>query len=238
MATIGIITNAQNANMQNGLAALQEYIQELYVEHYDNLSSDKTPLKGLMEVSSSFNSYFYSSRNDFEMGDYLFDSEGNVIYVLKISALPKEIREQLIGGTAEGYATIYDADTSDDAARDNLYYECFNKLDIYGVTSDLKVYYCYADGTMLGDITLDKANDSEGAINTTSADYASVTKILTDGGYDNNGDGAISVAEIRAVETLQLTNAQLNSLSNFSDFYAMTNLKSLYINYSGSTRKE
>jgi len=200
----GIISNAMNANLQNGLATLQEYVQQLYVEHYDNLPEDKTALKGLMDASSNFKSYFYSSRDDFEMGDYLFDSEGNVIYVMKISALPKEIKEQLVGGTAEGYATIYDADTANDEARDNLYYECFNKLDIYGVTSDLKVYYCGADGTMLGNVTLDEANDSEGAINATSANYATITSILTSGGNNSNFDANGDVLVILYLDLLLL----------------------------------
>ena len=31
----GILTNAQNAKIQNGMATLEEYLQEKYVEFYD-----------------------------------------------------------------------------------------------------------------------------------------------------------------------------------------------------------
>ena len=32
----GIITNAQQANMKNGMAVLEEWLQQKYVEYYDD----------------------------------------------------------------------------------------------------------------------------------------------------------------------------------------------------------
>ena len=40
----GIITNAQTANMKNGMAALEEFLQEKYVENYDNILEDELPI--------------------------------------------------------------------------------------------------------------------------------------------------------------------------------------------------
>lgn len=58
--------------MKNGLAALQEYIQQLYIEHYDNYpDNDASALKKLRDASTTFDSFFYNAGSDSNVGDYL-----------------------------------------------------------------------------------------------------------------------------------------------------------------------
>ena len=58
----GIITNAQNANMKNGMAALEEFLQEKYVENFDNYISDDN--NKVAKLSVLYHEYFYNPQDD------------------------------------------------------------------------------------------------------------------------------------------------------------------------------
>ena len=117
----GIITQAQNATYMQSVAVLEEYLQTEYVKYYDETENytSKQELLG-DKISNLFqrngvNKYFTISEEDKLINHYLINKE----------ALPAEIRNQIKGG-----------DT-------NEYEKCIRLEDVYGVTPDLKVYYCY-----------------------------------------------------------------------------------------------
>ena len=92
----GIITQAQNATVQNSIANLEEYLQELYVENYDTIanSSYESKLEGLAGITA-YKYYFYNPSRDSEVGalSYISTSDGYVLYLINKSELPDEIQE-------------------------------------------------------------------------------------------------------------------------------------------------
>ena len=104
------------AKQKQGMAALEEWLQQKYVEYFDDsdqyvnkvelLSSKLTDL--LLTNSSSRKYIIYN---------------GKTHYLLNKKFLPNEIKEQLVGG---------DTNTPEDFVK---------LIDVYGITTDLKVYY-------------------------------------------------------------------------------------------------
>ena len=119
----GIITQAQNATYMQSIAALEEYMQQQYVENYDTINQYENKLDGFI-ANSKLRNYFQKSLTD----SYYFIDSNNYkeYYLIEKSALPEEIRNQLKGGdgsySGQGIYTSF--------------------IDVYGITSDLKVYYC------------------------------------------------------------------------------------------------
>ena len=123
----GIITNAQNASLKSGMAALEEWLQQKYVDYYDNSSeyenkqellADK--IKGLF-LKDGIRNYVINN--------------GKIYYLINKSKVPPEIQEGLNGGNTTEYSKY------------------IRLIDVYGVTDDLKVFYCNSeDGTTFGNI--------------------------------------------------------------------------------------
>ena len=119
----GIITQAQNATYMQSVAALEEYLQQEYVKKYDQLSPYDNKLDGFIYDSELRKIIQKASNNSY----YFLDSENyKEYYFIEKSALPDDIKNQIKGGdtslTGTGIYAIFD--------------------DIYGVTSDLRVFYC------------------------------------------------------------------------------------------------
>ena len=123
----GIITQAQNATYMQSVAVLEEFMQQQYVENYDTINQYENKLDGFIS-DSKLRNYFQKSLTD----SYYFIDSNNYkeYYLIEKSALPEEIRNQLKGG--------------DTSISGTGIYAKFN--DVYGITSDLKVYYC-SDGS-------------------------------------------------------------------------------------------
>lgn len=51
----GIITQAQNAKYTQGIATLEEYLQEKYVENYDSVSEYNSKLDGMINTNGTKN---------------------------------------------------------------------------------------------------------------------------------------------------------------------------------------
>ena len=120
----GIITQAQNATYMQSIAVLEEFMQQQYVEKYDIISQYENKLDGFIS-DGQLRKYFQKpSIND----SYYFIDSNNYkeYYLIEKSALPEEIRNQLKGG--------------DTSISGTGIYAKFD--DVYGITSDLKVYYC------------------------------------------------------------------------------------------------
>ena len=119
----GIITQAQNATYMQSVAVLEEFLQTEYVKYYDEVEKYDNKLDGLINEPNT-KKYFQRAKNSSYF--FLDTSSYKEYYFIEKSELPEEIAKQLKGGenslTGKG---IY-----------------ANFEDIYGVTSDLKIYYC------------------------------------------------------------------------------------------------
>ena len=120
----GIITQAQNATYMQSVAVLEEFMQQEYLKLYGKLDNPENKIDYFINDTSGSRNYIQKAMNN---NYYFMDNvSGNTYYFIEKSALPDEIRNQIKGGdTSLSNKTIW-ADFT----------------DIYGITSDLKVYYC------------------------------------------------------------------------------------------------
>ena len=197
----GIISKAKNATYAQSRAVLEEYINQYYVEHYEDLSVAENKAVALKNDSKS-RDWFYQGA---PLG-YVVDSDGNSHYFINVSGLPNEIKSSIRGGNANG--------------KSELTYQDYAKMeDIYGVTNDLKVYYC-SNGkdsiTGIGKDNLDTA-DSTKEIFAAGSDIA---KLIT-GKDDKN----LTLEDLKSVK--QLTIDSSSGINNLKDIYALPSLKEL-----------
>ncbi len=184
------------AKIKIGIVALEEYIQEYYVGNYDEFS--KTNLSKIEAIKTKKINWFYKTNEGF-----VVDSEGHALYLFVKKELPKEIQEQLVGGDAgEGKFKDY-----------------LNLNDVYGVTSDLKVYYCNNGiNSILG-------------VEKEELDLDSPTRPIVDsdsplgGLLGKNENGIITMTEVRKVGTLTIEPS--SGLENLEELYKLTSLKEL-----------
>ena len=208
----GIITQAQNATYMQSIAVLEEYFNNYYVEHYEDIS--KKDESKVLTLTTMQPSWFYIPANEGVGGlRYIVDSEGHVLYLIKKTGLPEEIKNQIKGGEA-GEGTYAD----------------YSKLnDVYGLTSDLKVYYC-SNGT---DSIMGKTLEELDADNPRRevfklADNSDIYNLLKD--FDNTdgvSDGVLTSEEVKSVTKLKI-NATSN-ITDFSMFYNLVSLRELII---------
>ena len=193
----GIITNSQRAKVLNGMATLEEWLQEEYVKYYDEAEDYyskqdllASKMDGLFLKSGSSNYVFY---------------DGKAYYLLNknSSYLPKEIKDGLVGGDSSEYAD----------------YSSLN--DVYGISSDLKVFYCekYLSGVIYGDVEETKINlkvDSNSINNNSNLKSSILSTLNLPEGTNVNLENAYTLGTLEA--------KNLNSLSGISDLKSLENL--------------
>ncbi len=197
----GIIGKSQQATIMQSVAALQEYLQM----EYSNYALEDNPYGtayGLLKVKNP--NWFYQNAQG-----YILDSEGHVLYLIKKSGLPEEIRNQIKGG---------------DANKVSQYYK---QQDVYGVTSDLQVYYC-SDGTSsiigLTPDDLQKDNPLEIAYDEDSL----LAKVINGVGEDGRALKALSTQDLKSIKKLTIdTTEKLDLLKTFGD---LVSLQTVYFN--------
>ena len=207
----GIMTQAKNATYVQSVAVLEEYINNYYVEHYEELSGEDSKVLTLTKLEPS---WFYIPANEGVGGlRYVVDGEGHALYLIKKSGLPDDIKNQIRGGDA-GEGNYAD-------------YVALN--DVYGVTSDLKVYYCSnGTDTILG--ASKEAIDSDNPLRKvyTETDNSAIYGLLSDYDTENsegNKDGVLTAEELKSVTTLTIKPS--SGITDFSSFYNLISLKSL-----------
>ena len=207
----GIMTQAKNATYVQSVAVLEEYINNYYVEHYEDLSGEESKILTLTKLEPS---WFYIPANEGVGGlRYIVDGEGHALYLIKKSGLPEDIKNQIRGGDA-GEGSYAD-------------YVALN--DVYGVTSDLKVYYCSnGTDTILG--ASKEAIDSDNPLRKvyTETENSAIYGLLSDYDTENsegNKDGVLTAEELKSVTTLTIKNS--SGITDFSSFYNLISLKSL-----------
>ena len=112
----GIITQAQNATYMQSIAALEEYLQTEYVKYYDETENYTSKIELLSSKIGNL------CLKDGTKNYITYD--GKMYYLINKQALPDDVKKQLKGG-----------DTTE-------YLKYIRLQDVYGVTPDLKVYYC------------------------------------------------------------------------------------------------
>ena len=190
----GIITQAQNATYMQSVAVLEEFLQQEYLKYYENIEKYDNKLDGLINEANT-KQYFQRAQNS---AYYFLDpSTYKEYYFIEKSALPEEISKQLRGGENSLTGTGIYAD--------------FN--DIYGVTSDLRVYYCQ------------ESNDNRiGAVD--NAVETDLEKVVFDKEKDADWiealgfEDEVTLNEIRTITSITIDNPNL-------DLTKMANLGSL-----------
>ena len=209
----GIITQAQNATYMQSVAVLEEYLNNYYVEHYEEMKDEESKVQKLTTMEPS---WFYIPANEGIGGlRYIVDAEGHALYLIKKSGLPEDIKNQIRGGDAgEGTYTDY-----------------VNLNDVYGVTSDLQVYYCQEGTDTIMGITTDELNSDNPLREVfNSTNNSALYNLLSD--YDvadseGNKDGILTAEELKSVK--QLTINSSSNVTDFSTFYNLVSLKELTI---------
>ena len=198
----GIITQAQNATYMQSVAVLEEYLNSYYVEHYEEIESIETENKAevLASLSESGN-WFYKTA----IG-YVVDENGKAHYFLKIDKMPEEIKSQIKGGSSEG-KTLAD------------YKKC---IDVYGVTKDLKVYYCSGGtDTIIGESYEQIAEDNP--LREVFPAGSTWSKLIKGNDTEN-----VTAAEMKSIKDLTID--ENSGITNLSELYNFTSLKNLTIN--------
>ena len=207
-----------DADFKSGVAAVEEWLQEKYVEYYED-SENYVNKQELLAIKIKDLFFKEGSKN------YIIN-EGKIYYLLNKEVIPEDIRKGLKGGDSKAYA---------DYAR---------LIDVYGVTEDLKLYYCDGNGSVSygtfddkeidPSVKLGKANQNSGlktAVNSelgnsenkdlTLKDGQSIKELTLTGMTDIGG-----IEELRGLKKLVLVDCNLN---NLDEIITLTKLEYLYL---------
>ena len=192
----GIITKAQDATFLSQKAILQEYIDQFYMEHYEDFENESNKALTLSKLDES-RQWIYKGK----LG-YIVDNDGYVHYFLLINNMPKEIRETIKYGNGE-----------------KSYSDYVNCIDVWGVTEDLKVYYCSNGNNSINGIELSALSKENG--NDIVFDSGDKYAKLISG----NSEDKITKNDIKSVNNITL-DSSLN-ISNLNELYKFTSLQDL-----------
>ena len=206
----GIITQAQNATYMQGIAALEEYLQTEYVKYYDE--ADDYTNKIEMLSSKMTNLCLKDGTKNYITYD------GKMYYLVNKQSLPDDIKNQLKGG-----------DTTE-------YIEYIRLIDVYGITEDLRVYYC-ADGLegalgTVGDLEVDPSTPLV-KVNNDAEMKSALTEALAEIGIEVGEEG-ITVGDIVSLKDFELDGSKYNitSLSALSELTSLQTLTLKNVNVS------
>ena len=198
----GIITQAQNATYMQSIAALEEYLQTEYVKYYDETENYTSKIELLSSKLGNL------CLKDGTKNYITYD--GKMYYLINKQALPDEVKNQLRGG-----------DTTE-------YLKYIRLQDVYGVTPDLKVYYCES-GTdnVLG--TLDSTeldpNTPLKKINQDAEMKSAITEALASVGVTVGEDG-VTVGDASKLKNVELDGSKHN-ITSISGLSELSSLKTV-----------
>ena len=200
----GIITRAMDAKQKSGMAALEEYLQEKYIEFYEE--TDKYVNK-IELLSGKLTDLLLTNSTSRKYIIY----EGKTYYLLNKKSLPKEIRDGLVGG---------DSDKVEEFSR---------LINVYGITKDLKVYYIdTSSGTQYGNIEVEDVNPNLPIpkLNTESEMNNVIKEALKNAGIEINEEQGITVDNVSKLGQLTIdgSTAEVKNLEALSELF---NLKEL-----------
>ena len=210
----GVITSAQNANIKNGMASLEEFLQEKYVENIEKIDGETNKVAFLSNLKSCKGFFYGPNKDDGICGvDYIVDSDGHALYLINKSGLPDDLQKTLVGGNC-GVGK----------KGSERYNDYASLIDVYGVTSDLKVYYSTGDGKFTGISSpdnLDKEDLSRVVVKSTTGLGKVLSKLLY---QDSEEIKDITVSDTQKVTILNIDD---NSVDNLNDLYSLSSLAQL-----------
>ena len=199
----GIMTQAKNATYMQGIATLEEYLQSEYVKYYDE--SDEYTNK-IELLASKMNGLLLKDGSK----NYVV-YEGKMYYLLNKQALPEEIRNQL-----------KDGDTTE-------YSKYIRLQNVYGITENLKVYYCN-NGTenvlgTLTDLEIDP-NAPLTKINNNSELKNAISSALNDIGINVDEEKGITIGNVANLKNITIDGSEtpITSLAGISELTVLQNL--------------
>ena len=172
---------------------LEEFLNSYYVEHYDNFTEEESKVQALKILEPD---WFFSGA---PLG-YIVDSNGRIHFYINKDGLPENIKSQLRGGDAG----------------DKTYRAYASMEDVYGVTKDLKVYYCKDPNNIFGTAEYD-LDDSNRVVFEANSEMA---KLIT----GNNTD-EVTASTARSIKNLTITNE--NQLKDLTELYNLPSLQEL-----------
>ena len=178
------------------IAILEEYLNSYYVEHYDQMSTAESKVVALLGLEPT---WFYHPKLN-----YVVDSDGVAHYFLIPENLPSEISSQIKDGKGN-----------------KEYRDYINCNDVYGVTSDLKVYYC-KDG-----------KDSIMGVSSEELDLDSPTRVIFAANSNwaklisGKADTEIQAQNIKSVTSVSID--ENSGITDLSEIYNIVGLKKLEI---------
>ena len=200
----GIITQAQNATYMQSIAILEEYLQNQYVKYYDD--TEKYTSKPELLNNKISNLLLKDGSRNYILKD------GKVYYLVNKSSLPDEVKNNIKGGDTKEYSKY------------------IRLIDVYGITSDLKVYYCGDENssTVLGNLDVSDIdpNIPVNSINNDSAMKETITKALQDIGMTVDGEKGITVGNVSALNKLEI-NGNKSNISSIESLGELKNLREL-----------
>ncbi len=193
------------AKQKQGMAALEEYLQEKYVEYYEE--SEKYSTKIDLLVAKVPNLFFKNGIRNY------FVYDGKVYYLINKEKLPDEIKSGLVGG-----------DSKDPVALKNLY-------DVYGVNLDLTVYYIdNKSGTVYGNLNsseIDPKAKAQQIITGDSGLRSTVEEKLKELNIEIDPELGITVGDVSSINDLTIDGSGENKIENISSIAELTSLKKL-----------
>jgi len=192
----GIITNAQNANIKQKVAELEEYIHEYYIRNYDSFEEYSSNISAIKSLPISRN-WIYTGK----LG-YVLDNKNDMHYFLNYDGLNEDMKKIIGNNNSKSYVD---------------YVEC---KDVWGITEDLKVYY-YGSGIndlySVSNIVLGKENGSDEVF----ASGSTLAKIVK--GADSTEN--VTIEELRSKTTLDLNqNSGIDNLGDLYNFTVLEKL--------------
>ena len=198
----GIMTQAKNATYMQGIATLEEYLQTEYVKYYDETENYTNKIELLSSKLGNL------CLKDGTKNYITYD--GKMYYLINKQALPNDVKNQLKGG-----------DTTD-------YLKYIRLQDVYGVTPDLKVYYCES-GTDSALGTIDSTevdpNMPLKKINQDAEMKSAITESLTSVGVTVGEDG-VTVGDASKIKNIELDGSKHN-ITSISGLSELSSLKTV-----------
>ena len=186
-------------------------MNQYYVSHYDTLPQDANNKVEALQSNIESSSWFWMPKNyGFGALNYVVTSDGQMCYFIDKSAFEANSNSNisLKGGDAG----------------DNTYQDYANFNDVYGVTSDLKVYYCAS-----GKDSIVGIDDSEIDLDDPNREVFAAGSAFSN--IINNGE-KITAQDVKKVTSLEIDGS---SGAMLTDLYNLTSLKKLTLtNYKGS----
>ena len=200
----GIITQAQNATYMQSVAMLEEFLQTEYTKLYMNNNEN---LSMLELIKTNHDEWFYKPERT---GLNYILVDGHVYYLIDKENLPEQIKKQLKGGDANN----------------KEYSDYANFKDVYGVRTDLKVYYCSNGLESIIGASDELLEDSFARTAISKDSTSGLGQFLIDS-FDwikTDANGNILSDGMSSVKDLIIDSSNVKSLSELYNFSSIRNL--------------